>query len=418
MSDFRFPGWPDGINNVSRKDQAPGTSLREARNVDLINEGKPRRRQGYRKVYDGAAMHSLFSLGRSLLAVENGELKQWANPEGTPTTVATGLIGLVSYVRINDYVVWSADNMDGMVYMDGATTEFGIQDVQAQPVVAVSPNGGMNSGHVMVAVTHQRDGLESGTGEASYIDVVQGQGIELTNIPQAPGITAVNIYASDPNGQTLYFRRSVAPGVTTAVVGNLPPQRQLITQFTQKMPPSSLAAIHNGTMFRAVGRTAFVSRPMHFWSYDSTEGYFVEASEINMLQAGEGGLFVGCAEGVYYYSGEDPQNFTRSWVSATAIDRAAIEIDGGYINDKYQGRTLVLWWTVEGVMIIGMPDGSAEIVRDMEFSTSAAESAVMAQIQRDGSKQIVSIMKNPAGDSALSFSDSVEITVHRNGVEI
>lgn len=416
--DHRFPGFPDGVNNVSRPDQMPATALVRALNVDLIEEGKPRRRPGVTKVYDGGGLHSLYSTGRLLLVVEAGELKCWKNPDGAPTTIATGLQGEVGYVESRGGTIWSCDNQSGFVEQSGIGSQFGIDAVADQPVLSASASGGFQAGTVMLAVTHQRNGLESGTCGAAYITLTEGQGVALSGISAPPDVELINIYATDPDGETLYRRASIPGSATSYVLPSLPAKRPLITQFTDRMPHSSMATMLEGYMYRAKDNVVYMSEPQKPWSYHTTHGFMQENSTINMLASGEAGLFVGCDEGVYYYAGTDPERFTRTWVSEPAIDGANIEVDGGFINDKFQGRRLVLWWTEEGAMIIGMPDGSAEIVRDMEFRIPSAERIAMAEVQRENVKQIVSVLKNPGAEAALSFNDELDIQVHRNGVPI
>ena len=164
------------------------------------------------------------------------------------------------------------------------------------------------------------------------------------------------------------------------------------------------------------GAVVHFSEPLKFWSTHETEGFFYEASAGNMLLAGETGIFVGCDQGVFFYRGDDPGNFTRSYVSHPTITDAALSLDGEFIDPSIAGQTVAFWWTVEGVLVAGMPDGSIEPIREAEFRIPDAERGVMAPLTREGIKQVVSVMKNPGTESSMGFSSSMDIEVHRHGV--
>jgi hypothetical protein len=119
---------------------------------------------------------------------------------------------------------------------------------------------------------------------------------------------------------------------------------------------------------------------------------------------------------VFFYRGEDPDRFTRDYVSHPAITGAGLSVDGAFVDARMAGREIALWWTVEGVLVAGMPDGSVEPIREAEFRIPNAERGAMAPLTREGVKQVVSVMKNPGTKSSMAFGDNVEIEVHKHGV--
>ena len=419
MADHRFPGWPKGLNNVARPDQVPSDAMTKAVNVDLMPDGKPARRKGRTQVYSGTDMHSAYGAETFFLAVENGALKRWVDFNVTPLTIATGVAGVVSYVQLNDMVVWGSASHLGAIDMQGQPINFGLQAPTAQPDLTAITVGGMYEGTYQVAVTFvTNSGVESGTGKAAVVEVQDGGGIQITSIPQPEDddATGIVIYASQANGSVLYARMMVEVGTTSVDLGYLPQRRPLSTQFTTQLPKTNLIASYNGRMYAMDGAVVHFSEPLKFWSTHETEGFFYEASAGNMLLAGETGIFVGCDQGVFFYRGDDPGNFTRSYVSHPAITDAALSLDGEFIDPSIAGQTVALWWTVEGVLVAGMPDGSIEPIREAEFRIPDAERGVMAPLTREGIKQVVSVMKNPGTESSMGFSSSMDIEVHRHGV--
>ena len=68
-------GWPLGVNNVAPETELPKGSLREALNVDLSDNGKPKRRKGFTQVYAGDVT-SLYSANGLTLFSESGSLNR------------------------------------------------------------------------------------------------------------------------------------------------------------------------------------------------------------------------------------------------------------------------------------------------------------------------------------------------------
>lgn len=420
MPNYRFPFWPDGVNNVDPPHEIPSTALRRGLNVDLLGDGKPRRRRGYSKVYSGTNMHSGHAADNFFLAVENGVLKRWVDFDVVPLTVASGLVGEVGYVTLNGETIWSAENKSGVITAQGEPKPLGVEAPPRQPDLSADTNGGWYEGYYQVAITYlSAEGHESGTGGAAKIYLSEGEGILLGNIPQSSeDIDRINIYVTQANGETLYLRTSIPHGQTSFSLGFTKPRRALRTQFTQRIPPSPLLAHYNGRLFSVDGGMVPFSEPMKFWSFNCVDGFLYESSDVILLLEGDNGVFVGTEEGVFFYGGSSPEKFIRTRVSDAPIPGAGISLDGGFIDPQLQGQTVALWWTTSGAMIAGTPNGSAEPIREKELRIPDAERGMMAAVTRGGAQQVVSVMKNPGADSALSFQDEMTIEVHRNGVKI
>jgi len=419
MREYRFPTFEDGVNNVGREDQIPSTSLREARNVDLLVSGqtaKLRRRKGRERVVAGVGCHSGVAGSDFVLSVDSGTLKLWRDLTQAPEEVATG-VGEVGYAEFSGGVIWSDGVQSGIVLHGGATKPFGLPAPNGAPNVGASPNGGLYAGEYLVAVTFTRDGVESGASDVVSAAVAEGEGIQLSSIPQPADADAINIYATQANGETLYFRASIPVGTSAYVLGALDAKRAAQTLSMDMLPMSQRLAMYNAHLFSLVGDTLYFSRPFNYQLHHTTEDYVLLGSEGNLLLAGDDGVFVGTEDGVYFFGGEEPQRFTQSWVSAAAIPDAGLSLDGGFVAGKLQGRTVAVWWTVDGVMMLGLPGGAVEPVRDVEFRATTAERGVVAATTREGTKQLVTVLRNPGARSPMAFSDSVTIEVHKHGVQ-
>lgn len=264
MRNYRFPTFQEGINNVNRAEKVSSAGLTAGVNVDLVG-ASVKRRAGRTLVQSGTNVHSVYAYGDYAYAVDNGELKRWSDLPGQGVTVALGVLGPLSYAEIGNVLVWSGPGSSGAVQIDGTLIEFGIDAVNRQPVAEALPGGAWNAGHVMIAITAVKDGLESGTTEAVYLDLQEGSNIQLSNFVDM-GQDYFNVYVSDPDGETLYFRAEVN-GAGPVVLPYLPPKRALATQFTDKLPIGGLVATHNGFLLAASGRFWYYSEGQKYWSH-------------------------------------------------------------------------------------------------------------------------------------------------------
>ena len=422
MPNYRFASLQDGINNVGREDQIPSTSVRKAQNVDLLvagNTAKVRRRKGYQQKYAGTNMHSAYATANFFLAVDGGSLKRWVDFDVAPLTIAAAS-GELSYVDINNQIIWSDGAQIAKVDGAGEPRRFGVVAPTGQPSVSAVEDGGLFAGHYQVAVTHLTStGEESGTPRAAGVTVDEGEGIRLTNIPQpVDDEDKIAVYVSQANGETLYQRTTLPYGTTTHDLGYSAKRRALRTMFLDRMPASAHLAFYNGVLFAAVDETVAYSQPLAFAAYHTTQNFLLHDTPVNMLRAGDKGIFVGTESGVTFYQGNRPEDFAPTTVSPPAIPGASLEVDGGFILPALQGSTVVIWWTVDGVMMLGLPDGQIEPVRDTEFRIPNAERGALASVTREGVKQVVSVMKNPGTGSSMAFQDSIDIEVHRHGVTL
>ena len=418
MREYRFSGFADGLNNVAREDQIPSSALRTAQNVDLLVNGqtvKPKRRTGREKVFSGSGMHSIYARDDFVLAVDNNQLKLWTDFAAAPTVLAT-VAGEVVYTEINNEIVWSDGVQLEKIDSSGTSSEFGVSAPTSSPQLTAITDGGLFEGYYQAAVTFVRDYQESGSSIPVGINVSEGSGFRLTNIPQPDSADGINLYVSQANGETLYFRTTLPVGTNVYDFGFMKPRRALKTFCHDRLPASTLMAFYNGMLFSARGNVLYASQPLNFSQYHTTEGYILLAAEANLLLAGENGMFVGADAGVYFFGGERFDQFSATKVSAASIPGAGVTVDGEFITPQLQGQTVAIWWTVDGVMTVGMPDGSVEPVRSTEFRVPDAERGVMAPVVREGTKQVVSLMKNSGTKSPMAFSDDMTIEVHKHGV--
>lgn len=109
-----------GINNVADANNLEVGDLSEAENMDIDNEGKAKRRDGYtRKYAPSEILHSLWSNDRICLFVEGSTLKR-LNADFTASTIRDGVTSLpMSFVDVNEKVYYSNASVNGYVDSSG-----------------------------------------------------------------------------------------------------------------------------------------------------------------------------------------------------------------------------------------------------------------------------------------------------------
>ncbi len=114
-----------GINNVADANNLEIGELSEAKNMDIDNEGKAKRRTGFtRKYTPSGKVHSMWSNDRICLFVEGSTLKR-LNTDYTASTIRDGVSSLpMSYVDVNENVYYSSATVNGYVDSFGNDNQF------------------------------------------------------------------------------------------------------------------------------------------------------------------------------------------------------------------------------------------------------------------------------------------------------
>ncbi|MBW8777385.1 MAG: hypothetical protein JF596_21070, partial [Stenotrophomonas sp.] len=206
------PAWPLGLNNTAEEKSLPLSAaglplaVREADNVDFDASGKVRRRPGYALAAAGDRVHSAWSdpyLPWALYA-DGPQIRAFHGDESTQAIVSGLSPGLpVSFVRVNDVVLWSNETECGAIRMDLEAEAWACPTPAGQPSVEVVPGGALDAGVYQVAVTFiDARGRESGAARAVSVDVPAGSSLELTDIPQPDDpdqVPTIRVYLTTGN---------------------------------------------------------------------------------------------------------------------------------------------------------------------------------------------------------------------------
>lgn len=413
-------GWPAGIDNRSKETAIPDDALREAVNVDL-HAGKVGRRNG-RTLAQAGVPRSLWRSGDMPFALyaEAGVLNGWYGP-GQSFAIGAGLSTRdLSYALVNDRVYWTDGYRNGCVLMDGTGIELGCPNPAHQPALTAHATvGGLHAGKYQVAITFlAASGEESGTGLAATVEVPEGGGISLSNVPTAPASVAmVRVYVSHADGDTLYYATDLAPGQTNALIGVHTPGKPLATQFLEAMPAGHTIRWLNGRLYVADGEAIYWSEALRYGLTKLTHNRLGLSPPAMMEPLGAGtegaGMLVADAKRTYWLAGTDPARWSQKIVYAHgAVPGTAILVPGSMFGMETTAEVLYFFAT-NGVGMLALPGGALIPQREAQTTAPAADAGISVLDERDGHRRVVTALHGTR-KRGLAVADSMTVTVHRH----
>jgi len=427
--DLALEGFPDGVNNVFREDSVPTSQLRSAQNIDLLPDGKVRRRSGYLRrlgLSDGRSAASF--QGRIILA-DGGDLLKI-----DPTDFSSEVLGSIpsnvrpDYTELNGALYIAAEGAEGRkISLAGRYEAWAPEHPLGQPgLAAVAGLGSLPGGTYQIAVTFLRDGEESGAARAETIQLPPAGGaIQLSNIPQPsdPHTSAVRIYMTNTDGQILYQERDIPVQALGAsvTIQSLPTGKQLETQFMEPVPSGQAVSSYNGRLLSAVGEVLYYSQALRYGLCNIAQDYFQFASRITMIQPVAHGVYVATEATTYFLTGPTPEEFQLN----TIADYGAIEGTNCLVPasafpfQNMETGNVAVWWSKSGGMVLGMANGQIQYIRDGELSIPDHARGVTMLREEDGVRQLLSVLQEPKSSmGGMAAKDEAVVTVYRNGIEI
>lgn len=416
----KFPGWPLGKNTIADETDVPDKALREAKDVDLDNQGAPRRRPGWTQRVS-ADVHSLWGNGRVVLYVESGTIKRMF-PDYSSTTVKSGLDPnrTVSYEDVHGDVYYSNGEDSGVLTGGVTFREWGVEDPRGQPTLAAASTGGLYAGTYQVAVVFESSSGElSGSTQAGVVTVTEGQGIQVSNIPQpiSSEVVKVRLYVSNANDDTLYHNSSVPVGTTSWLVTTTIEGKELDTQFMTKMPAGQIVRHFHGRMLVARDSVLYWSQPFRL-GLNGMEDYQPFPERIVAVETVQDGVYV-VADKTYFLSGRDMSDVNQF----IAYPQSAIEGTGGKTSatdfpflEDVVGE--VAYWFGERGQVIGLPGGSIRPMMEHRVAVDEYESGASLLKRSDGLSQLITAVTGKGQQSGFGASDSAVAEVVRNGITI
>lgn len=409
--------WVYGVDNRSHETRLADGYVRSADNVDILPDGVTRSRDGYELWAPLAGSHSLWTheLLTFCLVADAGALHR-LDDDGTLTQIANGLNGSpVSYALIAHRVRWSNGVQTGQVELDGTPAPLGVETPLPSFGVSAVANGGLFAGRYGVTMTFASDRREEGGApETVWVDVPEGGGILITDVPVSSDGSAVEarIYATSANGTELLLAGSAVPGAAQYLVGSGTRTRQLATQLCEPFPPAQCLLAKSGRLLGAVDRDLVWSLAMYYGLWRPTQMRMRLPDAITMVAAPDSPQFVvyvGTRKKVYVLAGESIDSCTLNVACAAGVipgSMAMVPAEAMAMDGVV--TPVPVWAGTDGVPYAGLLGGVVPLSK--VFTYPIYDEAAAAFVQQDGlSRFLVSGRGGKTSGAAMGDHVSVEV---------
>jgi len=141
-------------------------------------------------------------------------------------------------------------------------------------------------------------------------------------------------------------------------------------------------------------------------------------SDVLLMEPVREGVFVGIEGRMFFVAGSDPYAVQQRQVhNAGPIPGAVTHVPGERLGVPGTA-TVPVFWTQDGVMWAGLPDGSLRPLTRDRFALPAHRRGSMILKQREGISQVVSVLSQAGEVSTMAASDSVTAEIKRNCVKL
>lgn len=416
-------GFPRGVDNIAR--DTPAGALRIAENVDLSDEGKPRRRAGYTKVLDGTRVQSLFahdSLPYMVARVDDALVMLEGHPPTVAMAVAHGLgTAPAAYSALNGELLWTVDGVaTGRIDLFGEPTCLGVPTGVLPGATAIG-GGGLPAGRYLVALSYQLDsGEDGGTSAPQAVDVAEGGAIRLA-LPEPPEpVAMLRLWRSEPGGTLLQHALDVPAGLAEATLVNAPLGADCETLHLEPLPAGHLLAVLNGIPWVAVGTQVYhgtADRPfLHHPGFHRLP--YRDPVDL-LLPVGEGeaaGMFIAAGKRTFFVAGGRTSQLSQKIAHAHgAVPGTGLLVPASAFG---QGTGLAAYWMGRnGTPCLGLPGG--QVIALTQSTTAMDRFERGASLLREVAGHYTVVTAGQGGPtSSVGVGDSAEVFQYRNGIPV
>lgn len=406
-----------GVDNRAHETRLDAGFVRHADNVDIDKDGIGRTRDGYDLLTALTGCHSLWSHELLTFGLAADASKLYLVDEGAQLTeLVSGLNGdELSYALTARRVRWSNGVQTGLVALDGTPAPLGVETPLPSFGVAASSTGGMHAGRYGLTLTFadaRRE--EGGAPETVWVDVPEGCGLLITDIPADVdgAATEVRIYVTMANSTELFYAGSVVPGAASFLVGAGQRTRVLSTQFLEPFPPALHLLAKAGRILGSLDRDVIWSAPMYFGLWKPTENSVRLPDAITMIAAPDTAAFmvyVGTRKKTYLLQGETIDSCTLSVASAAGvIPGSMIMMPAEALHMDSVLTPVPVWAGTDGIPYVGTTAGVIPL--SSAFAYPIYDKAASGFIEQDGlSRWIVGGQGGRASGMAMGDRVTAEV---------
>ncbi len=368
-------------------------SLLKAVNVNIDNDGWPKRRSGTTQVLAGTDGLSGFANKDYYLYQDNGTLYSVNTSTWATTSLVTGL-STSARMRYLDYAgqIWFTNGeVTGRLNSSGEYKNWGCATAPSPTLSAVG-SGSLRSGRYMVACTFEdADGIEHSADKATIITITDNQDIQVSLSSVDANAAYVKIYVTEANGADLYFSKKVAvAGLPTTITNADYSEEPLRTQFLSPPIAGDGLFSYNGMIIIFAEQYLFPSLGANHHLYEITET--VEARPRNVL-AGAGlrtGFWTVCERGAYWTTGDTPSEWQTREKDSRQYAKGSLILPGYLIPGGDLGSDNVVLFVSEDGLIAGLSDGNLKpLMKDRIKLSVADKEASIIYVESNDLRQIL-----------------------------
>lgn len=406
-----------GVDNRAHATRLADGFVREANNVEIDAQGIGRTREGYALWLDLPGAHSLWTDDLLTFAlVADATTLYRVDDDATCTALVTGLNGSrLSYAVIAGRVRWSNGVQTGQVALDGTAMPLGVETPLPSFGVTAAAAGGLFAGTYGVAMTFTNAAREEGgAAETVYVDVPEGGGIQITDVPtDAAGVaTEARMYATSANGTDLLYAGSAAPGAASFLIGAASRGRMLTTQFCEPFPPATCLLARNGRLMGALDRDLVWSLPLYYGLYRPSQHSLRLPDTILMLAAPDADgflLYIGTAKKTYVLRGDSLDNCTLKLANGAGVVQGSMcMVPPTALGMQGVDVPCPVWTGTDGVPYVGTSAGVVPLTN--HFAYPVYDHAAAVHVEQGGlSRYIVAGRGGRNAGLAMGDFTSVEV---------
>ncbi len=349
-----------------------GYYVRDAVNVDLLNEGSFRRRRSADMLQAMTAPHSL---GHGYM-VRASTLYKVTLPTYTET--------LATLLSTNAPMSYAAD---GDLYCTNGTDRLRIASngtvcpwalpTPAEPTVTQIA-GTLKKGTYQVAVAYcnTTTGEEGGVSASNNFHVSSDNAGLRINVPAATtGATHANIYVSTLNGGVPFYQKQVTLGGTTDVTA-LVAGREAVQRFEEPMPAGSRVFFFNGRMCVVKDKTLYYGLPFRHGYYLPLEGRIDFHEDIAIAVANQAGIYVATGSQTFFFAGFSPAE----------IEAVQNPLPYGAVKgtEFAHARTDLVGWFGRHGVVVADKNGQISPLMEKQIALTSVPASGVSQVFEDG----------------------------------
>ena len=413
-----------GIDNRADESDIPEGYVRQAYNIDFTKSLKARRREGYVKRVSGTQVHSLWKTPELDYAVVviDGYLTRLNDDFSTAQLTAVSASPKMSYCYYNGIIYYSNTHEVGRI-VNGVAGQWGL-DQPPSPQASPISSGGLEAGEYQITYTYMKANLEeSGAPISALVNVPQGGGIQLINIPMAPiDVAFVRVYMSPQDGDELLWARDIPVGIGNYMIGVSELGKELETQFGNRPTPARLVRAFNTRVFIADG-------PLLWWTIannpnviDRRYGWLEFAHTIDVLEPTEDGMYVSEGHRTHFLAGREPTEWSRQLASTHGgIYGTGTQLPSHIFGGLELPMARTAAWVDRdlgnAVLCIGRPGGLIMRMGKNHVAIPAHREGTLAYREKKGIESIIMVLQDAFGSvSTAEAGDSVVATVIRHNI--